>query len=308
MNCAVQNRLEEACDGAGRMFASLAVPFVRYVAENAKHPVKLALRGAEPFAHAALKLERLGVPGFEACRDWQSVYITREIVSKLDIPAWIDRQKNSAVDVIGMDAQLAAAYLILSGLDKPYTLVDTGFSGAMARNLGPLGPAQSLFFVSKNDAVQNFVREGDGIYDAFCRAIGVSPEMDYMLDDAAWNGKKARIVNLLDSAPKLLTSPEYVVEEEDGFVVPAFKNAPDRILPLYKAFYGGMDSELDSFAATGRIAPAAKTIELLFKDMLISDIMHMFEEVARPVDMPESQLASETNCLATRIVGALRQR
>jgi hypothetical protein len=42
--------------------------------------------------------------------------------------------------------------------------------------------------------------------------------------------------------------------------------------------------------------------------MLISDIMHMFEEVARPVDMPELKLAYETNCLAARIVGALRQR
>jgi hypothetical protein len=133
--------------------------FIKWVEQNAKHPVRFSMRGAHPMLHTARLLTK---DGAMEKGDFKELYINTEVVGFL---------------LSGGDA--IKRYIEKSGIDKPFTLVDNGYAGTIStaifhhlnkdiqtlfargsdkfeklRNL--TGPAHSRAFVNETGAIEKY--------------------------------------------------------------------------------------------------------------------------------------------------------
>jgi hypothetical protein len=132
----MEKRLQDCFYYSGACMAGLYKNTAAWASRNARHPVKVALRDGEAILHTAKWLQDHGK--LDAA-NWSEIHANTANASKPNLfkglPEFADRDE----------------YFRQNGLDKPFTLVDTGTRGTIPRNIINCGgQVQSLLMAFDN--------------------------------------------------------------------------------------------------------------------------------------------------------------
>ena len=132
-----------------KIFGYILAPILKgcceWFMENAKYTIKMSLRSSEPFMMVAKLLVELNPDKYYKMKNWEGVFINRDISSRL---------KERNIDL----------YCKKCGLDKLYTMCDIGYSDKIFQNM-----KGSVY--QPNEFLQMFAANGKNYFDDCIKKI-----------------------------------------------------------------------------------------------------------------------------------------
>ncbi|MDR1476502.1 MAG: hypothetical protein LBI17_00015 [Rickettsiales bacterium] len=226
----------------GYVLAPLFAHVVDWTLENAAYPVKVALRDGEPVFRAARKLYDTRLEKYRPLADWREVYLTRSLM----------KDENG---------ELRAKYFEQNGLDRPFTMLDTGYAGSIWEKCKNLGiECQPLFICSANHGIKGFLNE----YNAFRILDGLRQAEDaslkYYIYRSVFRLNQNFCQNVLEEIPHVQKHIEEFSIGPDGLVVPVLVREKPITASMHKGFYRGFDR---CFAEGNAFPPVEEYIRFL---------------------------------------------
>lgn len=258
---------------AGYLAGAMAIPFVEWVVQNARYPVFMALRGAEPIAWIASALARLDPKKFGAAAEWKSVYITKPMAeiqttlreayaysSYCDFCNISNSGPEQTIKYYGAEWMNICKYFLHVGLSRGYTLVDTGLSGKMAEDLGEISPNQTLLFVtSEHPHVKGFMNETR--MDELCDMAKYMPHADGF----AMGELCMALTSFIDAMPKMEKSPSRCRIADDGTAVPELEPEDASVIAMRDDYFAGLNMAVGKYKG-GYLPTTRECLMELFKD------------------------------------------